>query len=305
MLFFPSLLFLAYLLVYLVLHYGKRPAKPEQESGAPGWAALKQDWKFGKARIVAGGLAAAAVFAAAPPTSWRRPAGTELVFLEKGVVSFTKPDYTRYGKSAGGMFGMLPEYARAVRLQGRGGQGDPGHPRSRPGAGDHQPRPGPRRGDPSSGSGSSSDAGGGLWVLGDHTFIKNGRNHINDLLAPDATSRSTTTRRSSSRRAGSIPTGSARARRSARCGTTPRTGPASWSAPRWNSACRPQPFVLGRFGYSDWGTDGGRREIAATSATSNTSRANASATWCWWRASGTARDGCSCSATPRASSTTT
>jgi len=118
-----------------------------------------------------------------PPTT-RRPAQTSKVsFLHRGVVSFTKPDYTRFSRAAGGMFGFVPEYAGLF--------GCPGEIVS------EIPEPlDPDQilvitnlDEPLSKAEfdrvwSFVRAGGSLWVLGDHTFVKNGRNHVNDLLAP-------------------------------------------------------------------------------------------------------------------------
>ena len=41
-----------------------------------------------------------------PPTLARRPQPRELLCVERGVVSFSEPDDTRFGKAAGGRFGV-------------------------------------------------------------------------------------------------------------------------------------------------------------------------------------------------------
>lgn len=177
---FPGFLFLAQLAVFAVLHFGKAacdaPAEPAE------WRALREEFRFGiRGGIVA--VVAASTMAVVVPASWRRPAACDLVFLERGVVSFTKPDYTRYGESAGGMFGMLPEYARLFGCKAEVVKDvpatlDPGKTLVVTNL------------DEDLGSEVRAKIhyfvsnGGKLWVLGDHTFIKNGRNHLNELLEP-------------------------------------------------------------------------------------------------------------------------
>ena len=247
---YPAFLFLAYLLAYLALHYGKR-SKGEGAASAPGWSALKDDWRPGRKPLIIGGTTLLLMLVVVPPTSWRRPDPPELVFLNRGVVSFTKPDYTRYGKSAGGMFGMLPEYSRLFGCKTsvvkeipatlRPGQvlvvtnldeplDEATHQRIR----------------------DFVANGGALWVMGDHTFIKNGRNHINDLLEPWNIS----LRNDSAQ---FFPQGWFQCYRF-RQGTP-------FASLRDDAENRPgilvgaslelgipaEPFVLGRWGYSDWG----------------------------------------------------
>ena len=71
----------------------------------PGWSVLKGEAQFGRRQACLVLLAVLMLFLVVPPTSWSKPASCDLVFVERGVVSFTKPDYQRYGESAGGMFG--------------------------------------------------------------------------------------------------------------------------------------------------------------------------------------------------------
>jgi hypothetical protein len=178
---FPAFLFLAHLVAYLTLHYTKAPR--QNDGSMPGWLALREEWAFGKRQIAMVTMAALALIAMVPPTAWRRPAACDLIFVEKGVVSFTKPDYTRYGESAGGMFGMLPEYARLFGCKAEVVKEvpetlDPGKTLVFTNLDlDLGPEVNKRIWD-------FVSRGGRLWVLGDHTFIKNGRNHLNDLLAP-------------------------------------------------------------------------------------------------------------------------
>jgi hypothetical protein len=95
-------------------------------------------------------------------------------------------------------------------------------------------------------------AGGRLWVMGDHTFIKNGRNHLNELLAPVHISLNNDS-------AQFFPQGWFRSY------GFPQGTP--FAALRDDAENRPgilvgaslelrvpaQPLVLGRYGYSDWG----------------------------------------------------
>ncbi|MCX6867032.1 MAG: hypothetical protein NTV46_12595, partial [Verrucomicrobia bacterium] len=109
---FPVFLFLAHLAAYLILHYTRAPQSNDNSAPLPGWAALRDELAPGKRQIAVAAVAALAVLAVVPPTTWSLPDTGDFIFVDKGVVSFTKPDYTRYGESAGGMFGMFPEYVR-------------------------------------------------------------------------------------------------------------------------------------------------------------------------------------------------
>lgn len=126
----------------------------------------------------------ALIAVATPPTAWRRPQAREVVFVERGIVSYSKPNDTRFGRGAAGMFGMLPEY---TRLFGCGATVTPDVPAELDpdrhillftNLNAPMPDAEHRR------IWEFVAAGGGLWVIGDHTFIKDGRHHINDLLAP-------------------------------------------------------------------------------------------------------------------------
>lgn len=180
---FPGFLFLADLAVFQLLHFGRARQQKEGEPRLPRGVALGEEWKPRKRELALAVVAVGLVWVVAPPTAWRRPGVVELVFLEKGVVSFTKPDYERFGKAAGGMFGMLPEYARlfgcgSTIVKEVPAQLDPRQvlvvtnldedigPEARARVWDFVAK------------------GGKLWVMGDHTFIKNGRNHLNELLEP-------------------------------------------------------------------------------------------------------------------------
>jgi hypothetical protein len=262
---FPAFLFLAQLAAYLILHYAKTPLSDDNPAPPPGWAALRDELVLGKRQLTMAAVAAVAVLAMVPPTAWRRPDPCDLIFVERGVVSFTKPDYTRYGESAGGMFGMFPEYARlfgckAVVVKDVPQTLDPGKTlvltnldvdlgkETRKQIWDFVAR------------------GGKLWVLGDHTFIKDeklptadgaikkGINHLNEMLAPTHISFNNDS-------AQFFPQGWFHSYR------FPQGTP--FAALRDDAENRPgilvgaslqlgvpaQPLVFGRFGYSDWGLD--------------------------------------------------
>jgi hypothetical protein len=262
---FPGFLFLAQLAAYLILHYAKAPQADSHAVPAPEWAALKEELVLGKRQIAMAAVAALAVFAMVPPTAWRSPDPCDLIFVERGVVSFTKPDYTRYGESAGGMFGMFPEYARLFGCKAEVVKDVP--PALDPGktlvltnldmdlGKDTRER-----------IWDFVGRGGKLWVLGDHTFIKDeklpaadaaakkGINHLNEILAPTHISFNNDS-------AQFFPQGWFHSYR------FPQGTP--FAALRDDAENRPgilvgaslklgvpaQPLVFGRFGYSDWGLD--------------------------------------------------
>ena len=199
---FPALLFLSHLAAYLILHYTKTPRSDGASVPLPGWAALRDELTPGKRRIAVAAVAAVVVLAVVPPTTWRHPDAGDFIFVDRGVVSFTKPDYTRYGESAGGMFGMFPEY---VRLFGSKAEVVKDVPATID--------PGKTLVLTNLDQDFGADVrqriwdfvakGGKLWVLGDHTFIKDeklppagspgnpaggpvkkGINHLNEMLAP-------------------------------------------------------------------------------------------------------------------------
>ncbi len=266
---FPAILFLAHLAAYLILHYTQAPKINDDSIPLAGWVPLKEELAFGKRQIAVAAVAALVVLVVVPPTAWRRPAACDMIFVDRGVVSFTKPDYTRYGESAGGMFGMFPEY---VRLFGSKSEVvkdvpaplDPGKTlvltnldqdfgvETRQRIWDFVAK------------------GGKLWVLGDHTFIKDekqapgtpptggpvkpGINHLNEMLAPTHISFNNDS-------AQFFPQGWFHSYR------FPQGTP--FAALRDDAENRPgilvgaslklgvpaQPLVFGRFGYSDWGLD--------------------------------------------------
>jgi len=183
---FPASHFAAYMLTYLVLHHDaqKRPAQHVASKHGQKW----KRWLNTLGNVLPRRLlfivpVLLVVLLATPPTSWRNPTESELILVERGVVSFTKPDYRRYGKAAGGMFGMLPDYAGLFGCRARIVKDvpDPLHP--------EQILVFTNLDEPLEQKTRQRiwqfvERGGKLWVLGDHTFIKNGRNHINDLLSP-------------------------------------------------------------------------------------------------------------------------
>lgn len=248
----PALLFLAYLAGYLALHFVKR-TKDQAAVASPGWPALREDWRPGLKQFTLGGIALLLLLVAAPPTTWRQPKPPDLVFLNRGVVSFTKPDYTRYGKSAGGMFGMLPEYARLFGCKTSVVKEIPAS--LSPG----QVLVVTNLDEPLDASVHQRirdfvAAGGALWVMGDHTFIKNGRNHINDLLEPWNISLLNDS-------AQFFPQGwfhSYRFRQGtpfASLHDDAENRPGILVGASLKTTAPAEPFIIGRFAYSDWGLD--------------------------------------------------
>ncbi|MCB1126707.1 MAG: hypothetical protein KDM81_09445, partial [Verrucomicrobiae bacterium] len=254
LLIYPGLVFAVQLAVYLVLHHERTP-RVRSGNGAvngisKGWLGLKGPkpvWGF-----AVGAGAVLLLCLTLPPTAWRRPDPMRIIFVEKGVVSYTKPDYTRYGRAAGGMFGLLPEYAR---LFGCRTTVVKDIPESLPENGVlvltnlDAPEPAEVR----ERIWEFVRNGGGLWVLGDHTFIKNGRNHINDLLEPCGIS----LRHDSAQ---FFPQGwfnSYDFRQGTPFGLLrdpAENRPAILVGASLELAAPAEPFVLGRYGYSDWGT---------------------------------------------------
>jgi hypothetical protein len=264
-LYFPACLFVAQLAVYLLLHYGRTPKSGDGSALQPGWTALKDEWVLGKRQAVVAALAAVVVLVVVPPTAWRSPAPCDLVFLEKGVVSFTKPDYTRFGESAGGMFGMFPEYARlfgckAVVVKEVPPTLDPGQTLVLTNLDLDLGRETRQR------IWDFVANGGKLWVLGDHTFIKDekppadgspvkkGINHLNEMLAPTHISFNNDS-------AQFFPQGWFHSYRFPQ-GTPFATlhddaenRPGILVGASLALGVPAEPLVFGRFGYSDWGLD--------------------------------------------------
>jgi hypothetical protein len=249
---YPLAVYLAGTIVYLVLHYEAwrvQPAiNPQATSSQWSWRST-----FGNAKALALlGVTIALLLVIMPPTAGRRPAVTSLVFVERGVVSFTKPDYLRYGRAAGGMYGLFPDYAglfgcKAVVVKDvpetldtdqvlvLTNLDEPTKPEVFRRIWDFVAR------------------GGKLWVLGDHTFIKNGRNHINDLLAPCHISLNHDS-------AQFFPQGWFHSYQF--LAGTPFAGlsdpaenrPAILVGASLEVRTPALPLILGRYGYSDWGT---------------------------------------------------
>lgn len=250
---YPGFVFLAQLVAYVVLHFGRAAKSGGGEAGAPGWAALRDEIRPGKRWLVMAGAGALAVLVVVPPTSWRRPSAAELVFVDKGIVSFTKPDYQRYGEAAGGMFGMLPEYTRLFGWPGTVVKDIPAT---------LDPKQVLVLTSPNQDMGDETRRrvwdfvakGGRLWVLGDHTPIHDDRNYLNELLAPCHIAFNNDS-------AQFFPQGWFHSYR------FPQGTP--FAALRDDAENRPgilvgaslavgapaQPFVLGRFGYGDLGLD--------------------------------------------------
>jgi hypothetical protein len=270
---FPAFLFLAHLAAYLILHYTSAPRSNDDSVPLPGWAALRDELVPGKRQVAVAAVAALAVLAVVPPTTWRVPDAGDFIFVDRGVVSFTKPDYTRYGESAGGMFGMFPEY---VRLFGSKAEVVKDVPATLV----------PTKTlvltnlDQDFGADTRRRiwdfvaAGGKLWVLGDHTFIKDekttatgasgppptggpvrkGINHLNEMLAPTHISFNNDS-------AQFFPQGWFHSYRFLQ-GTPFATlrddaenRPGILVGASLELGVPAYPLVLGRFGYSDWGLE--------------------------------------------------
>lgn len=179
----PALTYCGWLLVYLILH-----PQTWQTRTRTAWGALTSGLRDGSAlkspqalRLFTATLLFGVV--TTPSTVWRRPEALELIFVERGVVSFTKPDDQRFGEAANGMYGMLPNYARLFGCKSSIVKMLPEDLRT------HQVVVFTNLDQPLEPADQRRlrefvAEGGRLWVLGDHTSIKNGRNHINDVLAP-------------------------------------------------------------------------------------------------------------------------
>ena len=174
---FPTVVFLAHAVAYLFLHHDTRrdgnENADEQEAVRSGRGPAR---RFAAAAVLL-------LLLVLPPTTIGRVTPRHLVFLERGVVSFTKPDYQRFGRGAGGMYGCFPEYAglfgcRAEVVKEIPEKLEPDQVLVTTNLDE------PLTPDEMAQIWAFVREGGNLWVLGDHTFIKNGRNHINDLLAP-------------------------------------------------------------------------------------------------------------------------
>ncbi len=248
---FPGLVFLVAMAAYLVLHHGKGRRAGVEADDESIRTALRREWPSGWRAPLVFALAAAFALVAVPLTNLSRPQPPTLVFLNRGVVSFTSPDYTRFGQSAGGMFGMLPEYARLFGCETSVVTEVP-----------ESLEPGEvlvvTNLDEDLGAETEQRiwdfvaAGGALWVLGDHTFIKNGRNHLNDLLEPCHISFNNDS-------AQFFPQGwfhSYRFRQGTPFGglrDDAENRPGLLVGASLDLGVPAEPFVLGRYGYSDWG----------------------------------------------------
>jgi hypothetical protein len=248
---FPALVFTAWLIAYLVLHYEAWKVEPVAVPAKPRARGLRGLFLGNLRQGCVAACALVFILISMPPTAWRRPLARNLVFVERGVVSFTKPDYTRLGRAAGGMFGMLPEYVTLFGCKGivvrdvpetldtdqilvLTNLDEPFPPEVHRRIWDFVAR------------------GGKLWVLGDHTFIKNGRNHINDLLVPCHISLKHDSAQffpqgwfHSYQFLPGTPFGDLR--------DMAENRPAILVGASLDLKLPAQPFIIGRFGFSDWG----------------------------------------------------
>ena len=247
---FPALAFLTYAIAYVILHHGNATGGDTTASSPPG---IKHVWlPTGWTSWSALAAAILVVIIVLPPTTRQRAVPLKVTLVERGVVSYTKPDYKRFGRAAGGMYGMLPEY---MRLFGCSAEIVPDIPETLDTDQvlmltnlDEPLTPAVHRR-----IWRFVAEGGKLWVLGDHTFIKNGRNHVNDLLAPCHI-------RLRHDSAQFFPQGwfnSYRFRQGTHFASledAAENRPAILVGASLALEGPALPFIVGRFGYSDWGT---------------------------------------------------
>ena len=110
---FPALVFLAHAIAYLVLHHDAPHPQNDTDAERPA-----QSGPLSGRSIAFAAASVVLLLLAIPPTTIRSTTPHRLVFLEKGVVSYSKPDYTRFGRGAGGMYGCFPDYARLFGCKG-------------------------------------------------------------------------------------------------------------------------------------------------------------------------------------------
>ena len=249
--FFPVFVFLGYLLAYLTLHYGMALKTGDGGDPQPGWAALKEELRIGRRHFTVTAVAVLWLVVAVPPTAWRHSAAPEIIFVDHGVVSFTKPDYTRYGEYAGGMFGLFPDYTRLLGCKASVVKEvpptlDPGQILVLTNLEDDFGEATRRR------IWDFVNRGGKLWVIGDHTFIKNGCNHLNEMLAPTHISFNNDSAQffpqgwfNSYRMPQGTPFGALR--------DDAENLPGILVGASLEIDVPAQPLVFGRFAYSDWG----------------------------------------------------
>ena len=246
---YPALACLVHAIAYLFLHHDVRKGSPDPAEEA---TANSGRWT-GKRSLVFAASSVVLLLLVIPPVAIRKATPSRLVFLERGVVSFTKPDYTRFGRAAGGMYGFFPEYSRlfgcdSVVVKEIPEKLDPDQILITTNLDE------PLTPEETERLWSFVHAGGGLWVLGDHTFIKNGRNHINDLLEPTHISFNNDSAqfwpqgwfnsyRLREGTAFSSLKDPAENRLSILVGASLELKPPA------------RPLVMGRFAYGDWGTD--------------------------------------------------
>jgi hypothetical protein len=114
LLIFPLFIFLAHAIAYLVLHHDTTSAGKATTAGPAPAAPWQSCYGWGFL-----GLAGVVLLIATPPTTMRTAQPRDVSFLHRGVVSFTKPDYTRFSRAAGGMYGFVPEYASLFGCAGK------------------------------------------------------------------------------------------------------------------------------------------------------------------------------------------
>jgi hypothetical protein len=138
------------------------------------------------AAMAAGLLAELAFLLLVAPPAVLHPRGSgEVLFYDRGVVSFTKPEYSGYGSASAGMYGTFVDFVSLLGFKARVIHDIPD---SLDGVYalvltnlDHEMPPGVRER-----IWDFVAQGGNLFFLGDHTFIKNGTNSLNTFLEPSS-----------------------------------------------------------------------------------------------------------------------
>jgi hypothetical protein len=138
------------------------------------------------AALALGVLAELAFLLVVAPPAVLRPKGTgEVLFYDRGVVSFTKPEYNGYGSSSAGMYGTFVDFVTLLGFKARTVHDIP---ESMEGVyalvltnlEDEMP-PGVQER-----IWDFVARGGNVFFLGDHTFLKNGKNPLNIFLEPSS-----------------------------------------------------------------------------------------------------------------------
>jgi hypothetical protein len=171
---FPGVLFLAHLALFTLFHgsgaaFGAPEATALRAPRAPAW--------------LCGLLALLLAAALMPLSAAKQEPPRSALFYSKGVVSFTKPEYGNYGSPSSGMYGTFVDFVNLFGFAARVVDAIPDRLDEvellvLTNLDTEMPADTAQR------IWRFVQEGGLLWVLGDHTFVKNGSNHINELLKP-------------------------------------------------------------------------------------------------------------------------